>query len=129
MSELTENHMRATATALADEIEASNGLVLMSVTGATSQLGIRKTARVVAALRGWENSPDDIRALGWTVAIHNDYRQSGERHTFWLFTKGDRAIKGEGVTDADALNKVRAVLAAALDMTAERCDEISRRST
>lgn len=111
MSALTENHMRAAATAIADEIEASNGLVLMSASGATSQLGIRKTARVVAALRGWENSPDDIRALGWTVATHNDYRQSGERHTFRLFTKGDRAVKGEGASDADALNRVRAVLA------------------
>lgn len=58
-----------------------------------------------------ENSPDDIRALGWAVAIHNDYRQFGMPCTFWLFTKGDRAVKGEGASDAEALNKVRAVLA------------------
>lgn len=53
------------------------------------------------------NSPDDIRAAGWAVAIHNDYRQDGEMYTFWLFTKGERAVKGEGKTDADALNEVR----------------------
>lgn len=27
--------------------------------------------------------------------------------TFWLFTKGDQAVKGEGRTDRDALNEVR----------------------
>jgi hypothetical protein len=51
--------------------------------------------------------PDDIRALGWSVAVHNDYRIDGQSHTFWLFTKGGRAVKGEGRTDADALNAVR----------------------
>lgn len=50
---------------------------------------------------------DDLRALGWTVAVHNDYRLNGEPHTFWLFTKGDRAIKGEGRSDAEALSAVR----------------------
>lgn len=57
-----------------------------------------------------EALPDDIRAAGWTVAVHNDYRLNGESHTFWLFTKGDRAIKGEGRTDAEALGKVRTLL-------------------
>lgn len=52
-------------------------------------------------------SPDDIRAEGWTVAVHNDYRYVGVQHTFWLFTKDGRAIKGEGRTDADALAEVR----------------------
>jgi hypothetical protein len=64
--------------------------------------------------------PDDIRALGWTVAVHNDYRLNGEPHTFWLFTKPnptftpgnpfggyDCCVKGEGKTDAEALNAVR----------------------
>jgi hypothetical protein len=37
------------------------------------------------------------------VAVHNDYRLNGELHTFWLFTKDDRAVKGEGKTDAEAL--------------------------
>ncbi len=51
---------------------------------------------------------DDIRALGWAVAVHNDYRLRGEAHTFWLFTKDGRAIKGEGLSDAEALDQVRA---------------------
>lgn len=54
---------------------------------------------------------DEIRGMGWAVAVHNDYRLNGEDHTFWLFTKDDRAAKGEGRTDEDALqivlNKVR----------------------
>lgn len=53
-------------------------------------------------------SPDDIRANGWMVAVHNDYRLRGEFHTFWLFTKGDYAAKGEGKSDAEALEQVRA---------------------
>ncbi|MGI4815884.1 MAG: hypothetical protein ACRYG5_10005 [Janthinobacterium lividum] len=56
---------------------------------------------------------DDIRDAGWTVAVHNDYREHGEPHTFWLFTKGGIAVKGEGRTDADALDEVRAAIAAA----------------
>ncbi|CAH1691575.1 conserved hypothetical protein [Hyphomicrobiales bacterium] len=57
-------------------------------------------------------SADDIRALGWAVAVHNDYRLGGVAHTFWLFTKGEIAIKGEGNTDAEALDQVRAAIAA-----------------
>ena len=53
------------------------------------------------------NIPDDIRAQGWMVAVHNDYTLNGERYTFWLFTKGDRAVKGEGRTDEEALNEIR----------------------
>jgi DNA repair exonuclease SbcCD ATPase subunit len=52
-------------------------------------------------------SPEDIRADGWTVAVHNDYRFNDEPHTFWLFTKNGRAIKGEGRSDAEALLHVR----------------------
>jgi len=55
-------------------------------------------------------NPDDIRALGWAVAIHNDYRLNGEAHTFWLFTKDGQAVKGEGKTDAQALEIVRSVI-------------------
>lgn len=51
--------------------------------------------------------PDDIRSLGWTVAVHNDYRLSGISHTFWLFTKDGEALKGEGRTDAEALDQIR----------------------
>lgn len=56
-------------------------------------------------------SADDIRAQGWAVAVHNDYRLNGQPHTFWLFTKGTTAIKGEGASDAEALGKVRAAVA------------------
>lgn len=51
--------------------------------------------------------PDDLRSAGWAVAVHNDYRLNGVSMTFWLFTKGERAVKGEGKTDAEALNEVR----------------------
>lgn len=53
------------------------------------------------------SSPDDLRRQGWVVAVHNDYRMNHEPHTFWLLTKGDRAIKGEGKSDAIALNQIR----------------------
>lgn len=52
--------------------------------------------------------PDDIRARGWVVAVHNDYQLNGEPHTFWLFTNPDgRWLKGEGRTDEEALEQVR----------------------
>jgi hypothetical protein len=54
-----------------------------------------------------QSLPDDIRAKGWSVAVHNDYKIEGRNYTFWLFTKGNCAIKGEGPTDQDALNSVR----------------------
>lgn len=48
-----------------------------------------------------------IRSAGYSVAIHNDYRQGGVPNTFWLFTHPDGTwVKGEGETDADALNLV-----------------------
>lgn len=59
-----------------------------------------------------ELTADTIRALGWSVAVHNDYRLNGEAYTFWLFTKGSRAAKGEGRTDADALAAVYAEIEA-----------------
>lgn len=44
-----------------------------------------------------------MRAMGWSVAVHNDYRLGGKDHTFWLFTKGEQCVKGEGVDDYSAL--------------------------
>lgn len=47
------------------------------------------------------------------VAVHNDYRLSGEDYTFWLLTKEfpeegiTLAVRGEGHTDTDALDQVR----------------------
>ncbi len=53
------------------------------------------------------SDPSDIRFRGWTVAVHNDYRLRGKPHTFWLFTRSNIAVKGEGPTDACALDAVR----------------------
>ena len=56
------------------------------------------------------SSPDDLRAQGWMVACHNDYRQGGRLYTFWLLSKGDRCLRGEGRTDAIALDYSRRIL-------------------
>ena len=56
-------------------------------------------------------SADDLRKLGWIVAVHNDYRYHGVDFTFWLLTEpGGRWLKGEGTSDAAALNNIRAQL-------------------
>ena len=39
---------------------------------------------------------DAIRAKGWSIAIHNDYKQHDRVFTFYLFTKGNRNLKVEG---------------------------------
>jgi len=66
------------------------------------------------------DSADDIRAQGWTVCIHNDYRLNGKPHTFWGFTKGDRFLKGEGTTDTEALNQVRHQLPTQVELEPNR---------
>lgn len=55
---------------------------------------------------------EDIRGRGWSVAVHNDYRLHGQRHTFWLFTCDKRALcaKGEGRTDEEALTQALAAI-------------------
>lgn len=46
----------------------------------------------------------EIRGAGWSVAVHNDYRQGGRAYTFWLFTHSSgRWLKGEGATDVEAI--------------------------
>jgi hypothetical protein len=47
-----------------------------------------------------------IRRMGYVVAVHNDYRQDGALRTFWLFTRNGLAVKGEGVSDEEALLEV-----------------------
>lgn len=68
----------------------------------------------------WAATLTRIRKRGWTVAVHNDYRQGGTLHTFWLFTKGNRCVKGEGLTDAgalaDAFDKIEPIELANADM-------------
>lgn len=45
-----------------------------------------------------------LRQVGWSVAVHNDYRLNGEPMTFWLLTHpSGRWVKGEGNTDEMAL--------------------------
>jgi len=48
-----------------------------------------------------------LRGNGWMVAVHNDYVLNGKAMTFWLFTHSGagRFIKGEGATDAEALER------------------------
>jgi hypothetical protein len=90
---------------------------------AASELGDIDMEKVWDAVRG---SPADLRAKGLTVAVHNDYRLSGKAMTFWLMTwdtgQSDtfgepisRSFKGEGETDAEALDKIRAKFAAVTD--------------
>lgn len=62
-------------------------------------------------------TPADLRELGWSVAVHNDYRSNGEPHTFWLLTNGDRCVKGEGKTDAEALELIRQQLHTHLELS------------
>lgn len=71
---------------------------------------------------------DDLRAAGWAVAIHNDYWLNGERKTFWLFThRNGTWVKGEGATDADALNQCReqsVAITALIAAETERCAKL-----
>lgn len=47
-----------------------------------------------------------LRCNGWTVAVHNDYSQNGDRYSFWLFTHPcGLYVKGEGLNDHAALTE------------------------
>lgn len=70
---------------------------------------------LVAKLTYDSPSAEDLRGLGWSVAVHNDYRLDGKRMTFWLLNRpgfDDEliALKGEGRSDAEALNIIREVI-------------------
>lgn len=62
-------------------------------------------------LKFGSNSPDDLRKLGFTVAVHNDYKMNDTDCTFWLLTKLINnhliALKGEGISDIIALDIIR----------------------
>lgn len=59
---------------------------------------------------------ESMRADGWTVAVHNDYRLNGAFHTFYLFTHPSGVwAKGEGKSDREAI-------AAAAEEAADRSD-------
>ncbi len=64
----------------------------------------------------------EIRGHGWSVAVHNDYKQHGGNCTFWLFTKGNRCIRGEGPSDIAALSPIEKYVRA----HSERPDTIQR---
>lgn len=53
----------------------------------------------------FDNLLRSMRQAGWMVAAHNDYNLDGKFGTFWLFVKDDRAVKGEGATDFEALSE------------------------
>ena len=64
-----------------------------------------------------------LRSEGWSVAVHNDYRANGQRMTFWLFTHpSGRWIKGEGSTDAEAVQAAIAALSPPADLEARIAD-------
>ncbi len=76
-------------------------------------LTMKETRELLDIAEGLRDaSPDDIRALGWNVAVHNDYRLCDVNYTFWLFTHPSGGwVKGEGLNDTGALNQIRAALA------------------
>lgn len=51
---------------------------------------------------------DDIRAAGWRLLLHIEVGIGCNITTRWSFGKGDRCVSGEGGSDADALDEVRA---------------------
>lgn len=69
-----------------------------------------------SAEEGWvlDDEIRAIRRLGWTVAVHNDYRLDGRNHTYWLFTKGEQCRQAECPVEdeAKALSALRKRLAA-----------------
>ena len=43
-----------------------------------------------------------LRDMGWSIAIHNDYKLNGLPYTLWLFTHpSGHWVKGEGATDEE----------------------------
>jgi hypothetical protein len=74
--------------------------------------------------RAARSNPNDLRALGLSVDVHNDYRQDGKQFTYWQMSfvasddgrrKVRQALIGEGETDEEALNKIRAQYAEIVD--------------
>ena len=90
--------------------EAATVLKLLGLVKEAAQTSIRPVAPGDGDLTGSRiqggGLPDltHLRALGWSVAVHNDYKINGLHMTFWLFTHPNgRWVKGEGSSDEDAL--------------------------
>jgi hypothetical protein len=59
-----------------------------------------------------------LRAAGWRVACHNDYRQNGVAMTFWLMTHECGVyVMGEAETDIEALRIIEAQAARKVRLT------------
>lgn len=71
-----------------------------------------------------------LRADGWTVAVHNDYRLGTVPMTFWLFTHPSGVwAKGEGCTDDEAFQSLLESIAERkkdADTIARQREEIGR---
>jgi hypothetical protein len=94
-------------------INASMALFVIGLCLIPIVIMLRKPKQIPTSLpseptKVWTDTLATLRAKGWTVAVHNDYRLDGVAHTFWLFTKNGAALKGEGLTDHDALAEVLA---------------------
>ncbi len=73
-----------------------------------------------------EEALADLRARGWRVAVHNDYRLDDKWCTFWLLThESGRGVKGEATSDAEALALARA----AIDALGDEWQDIKGYST
>src|ERR1043165_9566786 len=51
--------------------------------------------------------PDDLIEAGWHVELRHDYRENGLWHVYYLVAKEDCCAKGQGLTDAEALDQIR----------------------
>ena len=65
------------------------------------------------AVRWRESCADDLRTGDWRVNAHYDLDgPDGERRTHWSLSHPDgRCLHGDGRSDAEALNRCRAILA------------------
>lgn len=70
--------------------------------------------RPAAYVRNPAGQPDDLRAAGYTVMIHNDMvgDEPSDPKVYWCLYKrdGGKAMAGYGETDAEALDMIRAKL-------------------
>ncbi len=97
LSESGPEERRAEALAVLDGLRAVRGVPARPLAPDPVLTALAEPTRLLGRLR----------AGGWTVGVHNDYRLGGVAHTFWLMTHPDGTfLKGEGATDAEALAKV-----------------------